>query len=81
MPDRGQLGRAFAGGDRTVVEIHPGPVVRAAVADGVKGFLCDKPLATTLEEMDRIVEACAETPLLLALERRWMARYRFMSQR
>jgi hypothetical protein len=24
--------------------------------------------------MDRIVEACWETPLLLALDRRWMAR-------
>ena len=54
--------------------------IEAAVAAGVKGILCDKPLATTLEEMDRIVEACAETPLLLALERRWMARYRFLRQ-
>ena len=54
--------------------------IEAAVRAGVQGILCDKPLATTLGEMDRIVEACGETPLLLALDRRWMARYRFLRQ-
>ena len=54
--------------------------IEAAVQAGVKGILCDKPLATTLEEMDRIVAACAKTPLLLALDRRWWAGYRFLCQ-
>ncbi len=50
--------------------------VEAAVASGVRGILCDKPLATSLAEMDRIVEACDEVPLVLALDRRWYASYR-----
>ena len=54
--------------------------IEAAVAAGVRGILCDKPLATTLEEMDRIVAACAEVPLAFALDRRWYASYRQLRQ-
>jgi predicted dehydrogenase len=46
-----------------------------AVQGGVRGVLCDKPLATSLAEMDRILAACREVPLLLALDRRWSGRY------
>ncbi len=49
--------------------------IEAAVAAGVRGILCDKPLATSLTEMDRIVAACAAVPLAFALDRRWYAAY------
>ncbi len=49
--------------------------IELAVDAGVRGILCDKPLATSLAEMDRIVAACRDVPLLLALDRRWMPRY------
>ena len=49
--------------------------IELAVKTGVRGILCDKPLVTSLAEMDRIVAACREVPLLLALDRRWMPRY------
>ena len=53
--------------------------VEAAVAAGVRGILCDKPLATSLEEVDRITAACrgAGVPLAFGLDRRWTARYRW----
>lgn len=50
--------------------------VEQAVAAGVRGILCDKPLVTSLAEMDRVVAACADTPLVFALDRRWYAAYR-----
>ena len=49
--------------------------IELAVQAGVRGILCDKPLATSLAEMDRIIAACREVPLLLGLDRRWMPRY------
>lgn len=49
--------------------------IELAVQAGVRGILCDKPLVTTLAEMDRILAACREVPLLLGLDRRWMPRY------
>ena len=36
--------------------------IEAAIAAGVRGILCDKPLATSLSEMDRILAACANVP-------------------
>ena len=54
--------------------------IEAAVAAGVRGILCDKPLATTLAEMDRIVAACAGVPLAFALDRRWYPAYRQLRQ-
>jgi len=45
--------------------------IEAAVASGVRGILCDKPLATSLGEMERIIAACAEVPLAFGLDRRW----------
>jgi len=52
--------------------------IELAVQAGVRGILCDKPLATSLAEMDRITSACQNVPLLFALDRRWMARYQFL---
>ena len=52
--------------------------IELAVQSGVRGILCDKPLATSLEELDRISAACQDVPLLFALDRRWYARYRFL---
>ena len=54
--------------------------IELAVQGRVRGILCDKPLATSLGEMDRIVAACQEVPLLLALDRRWMSRYRSLRE-
>ncbi len=50
--------------------------IELAVQSGVRGILCDKPLVTNLEELDRINAACRDVPLLFALDRRWSARYR-----
>ena len=41
--------------------------IELAVQAGVRGILCDKPLVTSLAELDRIVAACQEVPLLLAI--------------
>jgi len=55
--------------------------IESAVQAGVRGILCDKPLATTLAEMDRIAAACRNVPLLLALDRRWMLQYQSLRKR
>ena len=54
--------------------------IEQAVAAGVRGILCDKPLATSLDEMDRIVAACKGTgvPLAFGLDRRWTPAYRYL---
>ncbi len=49
--------------------------IELAVQAGVCGILSDKPLVTTLAEMDRIIAACENVPLLLGLEKRWYPRY------
>ena len=54
--------------------------IEQAVQAGVRGILCDKPLATSLEEADRIGAACQEVPLLFALDRRWLEVYREVCQ-
>ena len=53
--------------------------IELAVAAGVQGILCDKPLATSLEEVGRITVACRRrgVPLAFGLDRRWMRRYRW----
>ncbi|HEX5416444.1 MAG TPA: Gfo/Idh/MocA family oxidoreductase [Chloroflexota bacterium] len=44
-----------------------------AVAAGVKGIFCEKPIATTLADADRMIEACAahNVPLAIDHTRRW----------
>ena len=62
--------------------LHAAQIEEAAAA-GVRGILCDKPLATTLLEADRIVAACREHTITLtfALDRRWHEPYRTLRQR
>lgn len=52
--------------------------IQQAVAAGVKGILCDKPLVTSLSEADRLLDACrsAGVPLALGLDRRWLVSFR-----
>ncbi len=50
--------------------------IEMAVQAGAKAVLCDKPLATSMSEVDRIVAACTNVPLALALDRRWNRHYR-----
>ena len=49
-------------------------IVIDAAASGVRGILCEKPIATTLAEADRMIAACAERriPLLVNHTRRWL---------
>lgn len=56
--------------------------IEQAVKAGVRGILCDKPLATSLAEADQIMAACRahKAPLLFALDRRWMAPYRYLRE-
>lgn len=56
--------------------------IQEAVAAGVQGILCDKPLATSLAEADRLLDACrlAAVPLALGLDRRWLNSYRRLAQ-
>ncbi|MGH2459499.1 MAG: Gfo/Idh/MocA family protein [Chloroflexota bacterium] len=44
-----------------------------AVEAGVKGIFCEKPIATTLADADRMIAACAQrsVPLLIDHTRRW----------
>ena len=51
---------------------HTGIVVGGA-SSGVRGILCEKPLATTLEDADRMIEACAGLgiPIHVNHNRRW----------
>jgi predicted dehydrogenase len=43
------------------------PVVDAAAEMGVKGILCEKPIALTLAEADHMLEVCARTGARLAI--------------
>lgn len=54
--------------------------IEQAVAAGVRGILCDKPLATSLDETDRIVATCQSkgVPLAFGLDRRWTPAYLYL---
>lgn len=56
--------------------------IEQAAAAGVRGILCDKPLATTLTESDHIVAACRTHRVALAfgLDRRWQQPYQHLRQ-
>lgn len=62
--------------DVLCIATHPGlhrEIVEAAVASGVRGILCEKPLALNLADGDAIVAACRRTGCVLAVNhsRRW----------
>lgn len=56
--------------------MHADQIEQAAAAS-VRGILCDKPLATTLVEADRIAAACQthNVMLVFGLDRRWQQPY------
>ena len=56
--------------------------VEEAARAGVRGIIVEKPLATTLEEADRIFGACTQAKMALAegLELRWSEQYRAISK-
>ncbi|MBX3009996.1 MAG: Gfo/Idh/MocA family oxidoreductase [Caldilineaceae bacterium] len=67
--------------DIVCIATHPGlhwPIVEAAVAAGVKGILCEKPLALSLTDADAIVAACREAGCVLSVNhsRRWNPTHR-----
>lgn len=53
-------------------------VVLAAIDAGVKAVFCEKPLATSLAEADRIIEAAASAGVTLSVNytRRWLPEFR-----
>lgn len=54
--------------------------IEQAVAAGVRAILCEKPLATSMGEVDRIVEVCRRSGVTFCfgLDRRWFPYYRTM---
>ena len=50
--------------------------IETAVKAGVKAVMCEKPMATSMAEVDRIAAACKNVPFAFALDRRWTRRYR-----
>jgi len=56
--------------------LHTAPLL-AALASGVRGILCEKPLATSLDEADQIVAAAADSgvPICVDYTRRWMPEF------
>ncbi len=52
-------------------------IVVDAVAASVRGIFCEKPIATTLADADRMIAACARrnVPLLIDHTRRWYPEY------
>ena len=52
-------------------------IVVDAVEAGVRGVFCEKPIATTLADADRMIAACAArgVPLLIDHTRRWYPEY------
>jgi predicted dehydrogenase len=56
--------------------------IEQAAAFGVRGILCEKPLATSLGEVERIVAACERHNVSFAfgLDRRWYPFYRTLAQ-
>lgn len=62
--------------DIVCIATHPGlhrPIVEAAVAAGVKGIFCEKPLALSLTDADALVAACRQANCVLSVNhsRRW----------
>lgn len=56
--------------------------IDAAAESGVRGILCDKPLATSMAEVTRIVAACEDYGVRFAfgVDRRWYAYYRALGR-
>ena len=57
-------------------------IVVEAANSGVKGIVCEKPLSTTLEDCDQIIEACEANGSLLSVDhtRRWLPSFQVARQ-
>ena len=57
-------------------------VLACAAAPSVKAIICEKPMALTLSECDRMIDACGQTETLLQMNhnRRWNAEWTLASQ-
>ena len=64
--DDALLGQNLDGVIVTSENIHHRPLVEKAVSAGVKTILCEKPLATTLEDARAMVALCADNGVRLA---------------
>lgn len=60
---------------------HADPVVNAANA-GVKGIFCEKPMATSLADADRMLEAVERNKVILSIDhtRRWYPLWRYTKE-
>lgn len=56
--------------------------IEAAAVGGAQGILCEKPLATSMQETQRILAACErhQVAFTLALDRRWFPYHRMLLQ-
>lgn len=56
--------------------------VELAARAGVRGILCEKPLATSMGEVDRLIQTCRQFDITFAfgLDRRWSPFYRTLVQ-
>jgi len=52
-------------------------MVTYAAEHGVKGICCEKPMATTVDDCDKMIEACDKNGVVLSIEHtgRWMPAY------
>ena len=62
-------------------DLHADPVIDAADS-GVKGIFCEKPLATSLADADRMMEAIERNNTLMSIDhtRRWMPMWRHVKE-
>ena len=62
----------------TPPETHADLVCEAAACRSVKGIVCEKPMADTVADCRRMIDACAGKALLVAHQRRYEQRHRLL---
>lgn len=57
--------------------VHADITVESASREATRAIICEKPIATTLADADRMIQACASEDVLLSVEhsRRWHTSY------
>ena len=63
-------------------ELHCDMVLGCAAASSVKAIICEKPMGLTLDECDRMIDACDTSNTLLQMNhnRRWNAEWQYALQ-